>query len=242
MNSLLVLPIYDTINKRGKILMDNIERRDRQILYISDDKVFEEQKKCREILQRLNFMDRSDFAGISETVKELFGTSDGAFLNPPFFCDYGSHIHVGKNFFANYNCTIIDVAPVIIGDNCQMAPNVAIYTAGHPVHPAARNTAYEYGIGVTIGDNVWIGGNTVILPGVHIGDNTVIGAGSVVTGDIPAWSVAAGNPCKVIRKITEADRETYFHHVQADPEALEHMKRIWDESNDPVKYPAAPQD
>ena len=128
--------------------MNNIERRDQQILYISDDAVFEEQKKCRSILQKLNFMDRADFSGISALVKELFGTSDGAFLNPPFYCDYGSHIHVGKNFFANYNCTIIDVAPVTIGDNCQMAPNVAIYTAGHPVHPATRNTAYEYGIEV----------------------------------------------------------------------------------------------
>ncbi len=85
--------------------MNNLERRDQQILYISDDAVFEEQKKCRAILQKLNFMDRADFAGISALVKELFGTSDGAFLNPPFYCDYGSHIHVGKNFFANYNCT-----------------------------------------------------------------------------------------------------------------------------------------
>ncbi len=221
--------------------MDHIERRDRQILYISDDAVFEEQKKCRKILQTLNFMDRSDFDGIRAVVKELLGTSDGAFINPPFFCDYGNHIHVGKNFFANYNCMIIDVAPVRIGDNCQMAPNVAIYTAGHPVHPAARNTLYEYGIEVTIGNNVWIGGNTVILPGVHIGDNTVIGAGSVVTKDIPAWSVAAGNPCRVIRKITEADREYYFKHVHADEEALAHMKKMWEESDDPVRFPSAPE-
>ena len=185
--------------------------------------------------------DRADFDGISALVKELFGTSDGAFLNPPFYCDYGSHIHVGKNFFANYNCTIIDVAPVVIGDNCQMAPNVAIYTAGHPVHPATRNTAYEYGIGVTIGHNVWIGGNSVILPGVHIGDNTVIGAGSVVTKDIPAWCVAAGNPCRVIRKITEADRETYYHHIPVDQDALEHMRRMWAESNNPIRYPSVPE-
>ena len=222
--------------------MNNIERRDQQILYISDDAVFEEQMKCRIMLQKLNFMDRADFAGISALVKELFGSSDGAFLNPPFYCDYGSHIHVGKNFFANYNCTIIDVAPVVIGDNCQMAPNVAIYTAGHPVHPATRNTAYEYGIGVTIGHNVWIGGNSVILPGVHIGDNAVIGAGSVVTKDIPAWCVAAGNPCRVIRKITEADRESYYRHVPVDQEALEHMRRMWAESDDPVRYPAAPEE
>ena len=222
--------------------MDNIKRRDRQILYIADDAVLEEMKKCRAILQKLNFMDRADIEGIAAVVKELFGSSDGAFLNPPFYFDYGSHIHVGKNFFANYNCTIIDVAPVVIGDNCQMAPNVSIYTAGHPVHPAARNTAYEYGIGVTVGNNVWIGGNSVILPGVRIGDNTVIGAGSVVTRDIPAWCVAAGNPCRVIRRINEADRETYFRHVPADEEALENMRRMWAENGDPARYPIAPEE
>ncbi len=220
--------------------MRNTERRDQQILYISDESVMEEQKKCRAILQKLNFMDRADFEGIAATVKELLGSSDSAFINPPFYCDYGIHIHVGKNFFANYNCTIIDVAPVVIGDNCQMAPNVAIYTAGHPVHPAARNTAFEYGIEVTIGDNVWIGGNTVILPGVHIGSNAVIGAGSVVTKDIPAWTVAAGNPCRVIRKIREEERFLYFRHVRADEEAESMMRQIWADSTDPVKYPAAP--
>lgn len=165
--------------------MDNITRRDAGMAYISDDAVMEEQKECRKILQKLNFMDRSDFDEIGRTVKELLGESEGAFINPPFYCDYGSHIKVGKNFYANYNCSIIDVAPVTIGDNCLLAPNVAIYTAGHPIHPVSRNSMYEYGIEVTIGDNVWIGGNTVILPGVHIGSNTVIGAGSVVTKDIP---------------------------------------------------------
>ncbi|WP_373213465.1 sugar O-acetyltransferase [Ruminococcus sp. 5_1_39BFAA] len=199
--------------------MDNIERRDLGLPYISDEAVMEEQKRCRRILQRLNTADRSDFDEIGRIVKELFGKSEGAFLNPPFYCDYGSHIEVGKNFFANYNCTIIDVAKVRIGDNCQMAPNVAIYTAGHPVHPVSRNSMYEYGIEVTIGDNVWIGGNTVILPGVHIGSNTVIGAGSVVTKDIPDWVIAAGNPCKVIRKITDADKEFYFRQRKFDDEA-----------------------
>ena len=125
-------------------------------------------------------MDRSNFTQIAEVVKELLGGAEGAFINPPFFCDYGSHIEVGKNFFANYNCTIIDVAKVKIGDNCLLAPNVAIYTAGHPIYPSTRNSAYEYGKAVTIGDNVWVGGNTVICPGVTIGSNVVIGAGSVV--------------------------------------------------------------
>lgn len=206
--------------------MKHTERRDMQIPYISDDEIFEEQKRARKLTQALNTADRSDFETISGIVKELLGKSEGAFINPPFYCDYGTHIEVGKNFFANYNCTILDVAKVIIGDNCQMAPNVAIYTAGHPVHPDTRNTAYEYGIEVTIGDNVWIGGNTVICPGVHIGSNTVIGAGSVVTKDIPDWVIAAGNPCRVIRKITDADRKYYFRDREFDNEAWEDVQKI----------------
>ncbi len=117
----------------------------------------------------------------------------------------------------NYNCTILDVAKVKIGDNCLLAPNVAIYTAGHPVHPDTRASMYEYGKEVTIGDNVWIGGNAVIC--VHIGNNVVIGAGSVVTKDIPDWAIAAGNPCKVIRLITEADRKKLFRDEDIDEEA-----------------------
>lgn len=206
--------------------MNNIERRDLQMPYISDESVMTEQKRARQLTQELNTVDRSDFEKISEIVKKLLGKSEGAFINPPFYCDYGSHIEVGKNFFANYNCTILDVAKVKIGDNCQLAPNVAIYTAGHPVHPDTRNTMYEYGIEIVIGDNVWIGGNTVICPGVHIGNNVVIGAGSVVTKDIPEWCIAAGNPCRVIRKITEADRKLYFKNREFDDEAWEHIKQI----------------
>lgn len=203
--------------------MNHRERRDAQLPYISDDAVMEEQKKCRKILQKLNFADRSDFETLVEIVKELLGKSENAFINPPFYCDYGKHIEVGKNFFANYNCTIIDVAKVKIGDNCQFAPNVSIYTAGHPVHPVARNSMYEYGIEVTVGDNVWIGGNTVIMPGVNIGSNTVIGAGSVVTKDIPDWVVAAGNPCQVIREITEEDFEYYYKDRKFDKESMEEI-------------------
>ncbi len=201
--------------------MTNKERRDAQMAYISDDSIVEEQKVCRKKLQKLNFMDRSDFDGIAEEVKNLLGKSEGAFINPPFYCDYGIHIEVGKNFYANYNCTILDVAKVRIGDNCQMAPNVAIYTAGHPIHPVSRNSMYEYGKEVTIGDNVWIGGNTVICPGVHIGSHVVIGAGSVVTRDIPDWSVAAGNPCRVLRKITDDDKRKLFGSEEIDEEAWE---------------------
>ena len=222
-------------------MMTNKERRDREILYITDDAIMEEQAVARRLCQKLNTMDRSDFEGLKKVVKELLGKSDNAWINPPFYCDYGKNIEVGKNLFINYNCTIIDVAKVTIGDNCQIAPGVSIYTAGHPVHPAVRNTLYEYGIAISIGNNVWIGGNCVICKGVHIGDNTVIGAGSVVNRDIPAWSVAAGNPCRVIRKITEKDRDTYFRGVPVDAEAQAHMQRMWAENTDPVKYPVAPE-
>lgn len=205
--------------------MNNIERRDCGMAYISDEAVMKQQAECRKILQRLNTLDCSDFDRIGEIVKELLGKSEKAYINPPFYCDYGKHIEVGKNFYANYNCTILDVAKVKIGDNCMFAPNVSIFTAGHPVHPVARNTMYEYGIEITIGDNVWIGGNTVVLPGVKIGSNTVIGAGSVVTKDIPDWVIAAGNPCKVIRKITEEDKKFYFRDKEFDEAAWQVIEK-----------------
>ena len=148
---------------------------------------------------------------IPQKLKALLGkTGENLLIEAPFYCDYGWNIEVGENFFANYHLTILDVGKVTIGKNVQIAPNVSIYTAGHPIHPDSRNSGYEYGIPVAIGDNVWIGGNAVIMPGVVIGSNTVIGAGSVVTKNIPDWSVAAGNPCRVIRQITEEDRPYYF--------------------------------
>lgn len=199
--------------------MNNIERRDRGMAYISDESVMEQQKRARILTQTLNTADRSDYEKLAGIVKELLGRSDGAWINPPFYCDYGFNIEVGSNFFANYNCTMLDVAKIKIGDNCFMASNVAIYTAGHPIHPDSRNSMYEYGIPVTIGDNVWIGGNTVICPGVTIGNNCVIGAGSVVTRDIPDWTVAAGNPCRVIRKITDEDKRFFYKNIPFDEEA-----------------------
>lgn len=140
------------------------------------------------------------------------------FMEAPFHCDYGYNIEVGENFYANFNCVILDVGKVKIGANVMFAPNVSIYTAGHPLHPDSRNSGYEYGVGVTIGDNVWVGGNTVINPGVTIGNNVVIGSGSVVTKDIPDNMIAAGNPCRVIRQLTEADRKFYYKNRPFDVE------------------------
>ena len=164
-------------------------------------------KKCYEY----NHLDPEDADGAAKILKDLLGkTGDWLKIEQPFHCDYGYNIEVGEWFFANYNFVVLDVGNVIIGDNVQIGPNVAIYTASHPIHPETRKSGYEFGIDVKIGDNVWIGGNTCILPGVSIGNNVVIGAGSVVTKDIPDNMIAVGNPCHVVREITEEDRDYYY--------------------------------
>lgn len=131
----------------------------------------------------------------------LGGFHDDTFIVQPFYCDYGRNIRVGRGFFANFNFTVLDEAPVCIGDDCFIGPNVSIYTACHSTVPSERNTRQEWALPVTIGHNCWIGGSVTILPGVTIGDNCTIGAGSVVVKDIPAGSVAVGNPCRVVRSL-----------------------------------------
>ena len=136
----------------------------------------------------------------NELLRGLLGKSDGdTFINQPFYCDYGSNIRVGRRFFANFNFTVLDEAPVTVGDDCFIGPNVSIYTACHSTDPVERNSRREWAKPVTIGDNVWIGGSVTILPGVTIGSNVTIGAGSVVVKDIPDGCVAVGNPCRVVK-------------------------------------------
>lgn len=181
------------------------------------DGLSEERMKNKLKIYEYNLLRPDETKKMDELIKDILGkTGDKVFIEQPFHCDYGKNIQVGNNFFANYNCTILDVGKVIIGDNVQFAPNVSLYTAGHPIHPDSRNSGYEYGIGITIGDNVWLGGNVVVNPGVHIGNNVVIGSGSVVTKDIPDNVIAAGNPCKVIREITEEDRKYYYKDLEFD--------------------------
>lgn len=136
-----------------------------------------------------------------EILKQLINAGSNCHVETVFQCDYGFNIHIGNNFYANYDCTILDVCRVTIGDDVLMAPGVQILTATHPVHPAERLSGLEYGKPVTIGNNVWIGGGSIICPGVCIGDNCVIGAGSVVTRDIPGDTVAAGNPARVLKSV-----------------------------------------
>ena len=176
-----------------------------------DEELFKERQHAKEQIYLFNSFRPDQIEQRNELLKKLFGkTKDKFFIEPPFRCDYGYNIEIGENFYSNYNLIILDCAKVIIGDNVLIAPNVGIYTAGHPIHFEKRNQEWEYAFPITIGDNVWIGGNVVINPGVSIGNNSVIGSGSVVTKDIPENVIAIGNPCRVLREITEDDKNFYY--------------------------------
>lgn len=183
------------------------------------DGLAEDRLECRKKIYKFNNMSPDEEEESLKFLKEeILGKVGGGYFNleKPFRCDYGYNIEIGDNFFANYNFVVLDVGKVKIGDNVQIAPNVSLYTAGHPLHPDSRNSGYEYGIDITIGNNVWLGGNVCVMPGVTIGDNAVIGAGAVVTKDIPANAVAVGNPAKVVKMITEEDRDYYFKDRKFD--------------------------
>ncbi|MFK0571347.1 sugar O-acetyltransferase [Endozoicomonas sp.] len=160
-----------------------------------------ERMRAKSLCARFNMADPTDLDGRMAILRDLLLFKDTAHMEPNFFCDYGYNIEIGSNFYANHNLTIIDACNVTIGDNVLIAPHVMISTSTHPIDPVERQKT-EYGAPVTIGNNVWIGGNVSILPGVTIGDNCVIGAGSVVNKDIPANNVAVGNPCRVIRTLS----------------------------------------
>lgn len=162
----------------------------------------EDLNRVKNLCQEYNNLLPTDLKARNALLQRILGQADDdTFVNQPFYCDYGKHIRVGRRFFANFGFTVLDEALVTIGDDCFMGPHVNIYTACHSTDPVERNTRREWAKPVTIGNNVWLGGNVVVLPGVTIGDNCTIGAGAVVTRDIPANSVAAGNPARVIRKL-----------------------------------------
>ncbi len=167
-----------------------------------DSRLIAERQDCKERCRDYNDLRPKDMQSRTRMLREILGSvEDGILIEQPFYCDYGYNISVGKNFYANFNLVILDEAPVKFGDNVFIAPNCAFYTAGHPISAAERNKGLEYARPITVGNNVWIGGSVCVLPGVSIGDNCVIGAGSVVVNDIPANSVAVGNPCRVIKSI-----------------------------------------
>ena len=178
-----------------------------QVYSAIDPDLLKELNHVKDIIHEYNLLRPSERDKARKMLKSLLGhTGDDEFLIvQPFFCDYGKQISIGKRFFANFNLTILDEAPVNIGDDCFIGPNVSIYTACHSTDPAERNSRKEWALPVTIGDNVWIGGSVTILPGVKIGSNVTIGAGSVVVKDIPSDVVAVGNPCRIIKKQRQKD-------------------------------------
>ena len=186
--------------------------------YLAHDRELEQEKKrARLLIHQYNHLPPGETAEQQKIIKKLLGTSGEKFvIEAPFRCDYGYNIQLGENFYSNFNLVILDCAEVTIGNNVLIGPDVGIYTAGHPVHPELRNKGYEFAFPVKIGNSVWIGGHVVINPGVSIGDDVVIGSGSVVTKDIPSGVIAMGNPCRVLREITEEDLKYYYKNLKFD--------------------------
>ena len=175
-----------------------------------DKEIVEERTRCADLCYEFNLCRPSDTAKQQELLNRMLGSIKGnPVITAPFYCDYGFNITIGENFYTNHNVTILDGAKVTFGDNVFIAPNCVFSTAGHPIDSEQRAKGLEIARSITVGNNVWIGANVSVLPGVTIGSSSIIGAGSVVNKDIPEGVIAAGNPCKVIRKITEEDKKKY---------------------------------
>ena len=192
-------------------------------LYLPNDpEILSEQQQYLEKLYDFNLTRPSETEKRQEMLKEMFAEiGEGCYIEPPFHANFGGkNVHFGKGIYANFNLTLVDDTHIYVGDFTMFGPNVTVATAGHPILPELREQVYQYNFPVHIGRNCWIGAGAVIVPGVSIGDNTVIGAGSVVTKDIPSDVVAVGNPCRVLRPISEHDKEFYFKDRKIDPEIL----------------------
>ena len=175
-----------------------------------DKEIVEERTRCADLCYEFNLCRPSDTAKQQELLNRMLGSIKGnPVITAPFYCDYGFNITIGENFYTNHNVTILDGAKVTFGDNVFIAPNCVFSTAGHPIDSEQRAKGLEIARPITVGNNVWIGANVSVLSGVTIGSSSIIGAGSVVNKDIPEGVIAAGNPCKVIRKITEEDKKKY---------------------------------
>jgi len=193
--------------------MTNLEKMHATMLYDpADGDIMAEQTACLDRLYDFNHTRPTEPEKRQALMKEMFAeVGEGCYVEPPFHANWGGkHVHFGKFVYANFGLTMVDDTHIYVGDYTLFGPNVVVATAGHPIDPELRARGLQYNAAVRIGKNCWIGAGALIMPGVTIGDNTVIGAGSVVTKDIPAGVVAVGNPCRVMREITERDREVYF--------------------------------
>lgn len=194
-----------------------------EIYYPSSEELMNEQLRCLDRLCDFNATRPTEMEKREALLKEMFAEiGENCYIEPPLRANWGGrHVHFGNNVYANFNLTMVDDTHIYVGDCTMFAPNVVIATAGHPINPELRSQAYQYNMPVHIGKNCWLGAGVLVMPGVTIGDNSVIGAGSVVTKDIPANVVAVGNPCKVLREISEHDREYYFRNRRIPNELFE---------------------
>lgn len=182
-------------------------------LYLpTDPEIMKEQQGYMNLLYDFNHTRPTESDKREALLKELFADlGEGCFIEPPLHANWGGHhVHFGKNVYANFNLTLVDDTHIYIGNHTMIGPNVVIATGGHPLLPELRQKGYQYNAPVHIGKNCWIGAGAIIVPGITIGDHSVIGAGSVVTKDIPSNVLAVGNPCKVLREISDYDREYYY--------------------------------
>ena len=184
--------------------------------------LMKKQSECLDLLFEYNSLRPSETEKKTALLKKRFAEiGEGCYIETPFHANFGgAHVHFGKNIYANFNLTLVDDTHIYVGDNTMFGPNVTLATAGHPVLPELREKGYQFNIPIHIGKNCWIGAGSVILPGVTVGDGSVIGAGSVVTKDIPSGVVAVGNPCRVLRKIGDRDREYYYKDLRIPPEKI----------------------
>ncbi|MBB5264582.1 maltose O-acetyltransferase [Catenibacillus scindens] len=190
---------------------------DGEIYMTGDAHLMKDKSRARTLAARYNGTTEEEGDLRRSLLKELLGSCDDEiFIKPPFKCDYGYNIFVGKKFFANFDCVMLDAAPIYIGDNCLMGPKTCVYAVNHPMTAAERATGAAKGKAVHIGDNVWFGGNCVVLPGVTIGDNVVVGAGSVVVHDLPDNCLAVGNPARVVRYIDQEERNEFSYILDLD--------------------------
>ena len=184
--------------------------------------LMKKQSECLDLLFEYNSLRPSETEKKTALLKKMFAEiGEGCYIETPFHANFGgAHVHFGENIYANFNLTLVDDTHIYVGDNTMFGPNVTLATAGHPVLPELREKGDQFNIPIHIGKNCWIGAGSVILPGVTVGDGSVIGAGSVVTKDIPSGVVAVGNPCRVLRKIGDRDREYYYKDLRIPPEKI----------------------
>ncbi len=183
---------------------------------VEGKELYEAHKKAKDLLDDFNSLRYEAWHKHKYILDELLGGyGERNMIVPPFRCDYGENIYIGNDFFANYDCIMLDVNTISIGDRVMFGPRVSLLTAAHPIDKVIRAELLEYGLAITIGDDAWLGGNVTVNPGVMIGEGSIIGSGSVVTKSIPPNVIAAGNPCKIIREITDKDK-AYWQKLKAE--------------------------